>query len=254
MRFSLLTVAAAVLMLSAFVASAQDGTPPAPAAPGAAETAQVAATQAAQLRTSQREAVRATAQAFATQGAPPPEQAAATAQAIQPQLPAPIGELTAEQTETLLTTLTGRGSVSIGEASLDVVYAVEEEAVSQTLTTALFDAGYEPSAVAADFINEGIIVTLENATISEGEVGRVVIFAELDTDGGRVAVNLIFASLDDNPLPPETLERLDVVLRQALSDSLVLLTDAVVNYAVTNVVTTDNDLVVGLSIPFAAAG
>ncbi len=253
MRYALLMIGGLILF-AALPALAQQTTPASPplqTTPGAPATAQALATTAAQERAQRRDAIQATAQAFV----PPAEQEIdPTVQTLVEQLPAPVQALDEEQTASVLTTLAERGSVSVSNNALDVIYAVQEDTVNSTLTALLDENGYEPSAVGVDFITEGVIVTLEDATLSAEQTGRVVVFAEFDSDGGRVGQTVIFASINDQPLPAESIERLDDVLRRSLAESLVLLPDVAINYAVTDAFTTDESLVINLSVPFAAAG
>lgn len=252
MRYPLLFVGL-VMMLVALPALAQDA-PPAQATPGAAETAQALATAAAEERTQRQDTLRATAQALIEQDAPSDDEIEATTAELLAALPVPVQSLDDEQTAAVLGTLAERGSVAVDEEALTVVYAVQEQTVNVALTSLLDEGGYAPSAVGVDFIPEGVIITLEDAAISAEQTGRVVVFAEFDSDGGRVGVTVIFASLDDAPLSPEAVEGLDDVLRRALAESLVLLADAPVNYTVTDAITTDESLVINLSVPFAVAG
>jgi hypothetical protein len=192
--------------------------------------------------------IQGTAQAFATNAAITGDQARATVQALMTEIPAQVQELLPAELEQMLNEALVYGSVDVdlNAGTLTMTYDLPESALNAALDTAFAAQGYDPTAAAADFIPEGVFITLESAALDAEFDGRVTALAEIAVVNGRVTVSVVYATLNDRPLPQQYVDELNAVIQQAFNEARALWLDAyAVNYTVTTAFTTDTSLIIG---------
>ena len=179
----------------------------------------------------------------------------ATADALRTQIPATIQSLTVEQVEMYIQSIAEHADVSIDlqNQSLTAVYTLEEALLNETIKATLVTAGYNPSAVGVDFVVDGMFTTLEGAT-ANGQTGRMVIFSTLSAVDGRVLVDVVYATLNDVPLPESVIADLEAQFDGTLSQQIqaLIYEELGVSYSVTDLFTTDTAAVFTMVIPFTA--
>ncbi|MFZ4828019.1 MAG: hypothetical protein ACOYLB_11750 [Phototrophicaceae bacterium] len=180
----------------------------------------------------------------------------ATADAVRTQIPATIQSLTVEQMEAYIQSIAEHAEVSIDlqNQSLTAVYTLEEALLNEQIMLALSTSGYNPSAVGVDFVVDGMFTTLEGAT-ANGQVGRMLIFSTLSAVDGRVLVDVVYATLNDVPLPEEVVADLEAQFDGTLSQQIqaLIYEELGVSYSVTDLFTTDTAAVFTMLIPFTTA-
>ena len=223
-------------------------------------------TAGAEVRQDNRESLQATATQLAitrqaqviqyqTRVANAQENIRATADALRTQIPATIQSLTVEQVEMYIQSIAEHADVSIDlqNQSLTAVYTLEEALLNETIKATLVTAGYNPSAVGVDFVVDGMFTTLEGAT-ANGQTGRMVIFSTLSAVDGRVLVDVVYATLNDVPLPESVIADLEAQFDGTLSQQIqaLIYEELGVSYSVTDLFTTDTAAVFTMVIPFTA--
>lgn len=230
------------------------------------ENLQATATVGAEVRQDNRENLQATATQLAitrqaqviqyqTRVASGQANIQATAEVLRTQIPATIQSLTVEQVETYIQSIAESADVTIDlqNQSLTAVYTLEEALLNETIKATLVTAGYNPSAVGVDFVVDGMFTTLEGAT-ANGQTGRMVIFSTLSAVDGRVLVDVVYATLNDIPLPEEVIADLEAQFDGTLSQQIqaLIYEELGVSYSVTDLFTTDTAAVFTMVIPFTA--
>ncbi len=183
--------------------------------------------------------VQATAQSLATIAALPTEERQATVLAI-------IGEEIPEELEQYLNDLFANADISVDpeNGTVSVTTALSESTTNAAVDQALVAAGYSASAVAVDYIAEGIVVTVEDITLDNGMSGRLVIFASVAAVNGQIDVTVISATINDMPVPDIIIAELNATFGEAYESILSGSANVPVDTTVTAAYTTDTDLII----------
>lgn len=183
--------------------------------------------------------VQATAQSLATIAALPTEERQATVLAI-------IGEELPEELEQYLNDLFANADISVDpeNGTVSVTTALSESTTNAAVDQALVAAGYSASAVAVDYIAEGIVVTVEGVTLDNGMSGRLVIFASVAAVNGQIDVTVISATINDMPVPDNIIAELNATFGEAYESILSGSANVPVDTTVTAAYTTDTDLII----------
>lgn len=196
--------------------------------------------------------IPATANALATRGVQEADAIRATVTAVYQQLPDAIQDLVGEDLEVWLNTLSQYGSFEIDPNSqtVRVTYNLTEPLVNTLLAEALVAAGYSADAVAVDFISAGAFVTVENITLSNGASGRLTMLFAVAAVDGQAEVTLVYAMINDIPLPDSVIAELQNEFAEVLASALTA--DYDYEYSIDALYTTETSLVIAATIPFQA--
>jgi hypothetical protein len=195
--------------------------------------------------------IQMTAQAAATSASIGIEQVEATVQALTVQLPEQVQDLTLAELEDLLTYIGANGSLSVDmeTQTVNAVYSLPEATVNAYLDAAMIEAGVDPSALSVNFIPEGAFITMEEVTLDNGLSGRLTILLGFEVVDGRVVTVILYAALNDTPLPENVLTALNAELQNVVDSALT--SEYAYTYTVESVYTDDTSLTVSAIIPFA---
>ncbi|MEL7433024.1 MAG: hypothetical protein AAFN11_03675 [Chloroflexota bacterium] len=95
--------------------------------------------------------------------------------------------------------------------TLTVTTAIDETQINTAINTSLEAAGYDEVTAVVDLVENGVIITLENVTLENGQIVDAVVTLELFQDAeGNYTLDVTSITVNGSPVPVEQFE--DVLL------------------------------------------